>query len=223
MRIWPQLILSFIIIFLINGSVEAKRITSFDKRPACEKSGGVWRQFGNACGDGCLVKFDKFSMCAQALTYACDCLENKCFDGDKCVSMDDYKREYDEIKSKEKELLDNLKEARKDEYERNKQRIMQKLFGSKNPEKPAPTGAEKQQNVPANNNLIPPKRQIQPLDIVIDNPNVNKNVNFKVPPFFEKNQQDAQKSLEEKDKENQDVEEGDSKKEIELPNIPLPI
>ncbi|MBL6665184.1 MAG: hypothetical protein ISQ34_05000 [Rickettsiales bacterium] len=225
MRFWPQIISAFILFFVMLDIVEAKRITSFEKRPACEKSGGVWRQFGDACGDGCLVKFDKFVMCAQALTYSCDCLENRCFDGKRCVNMDDYEKEYRQIKEKEQELLNNLKEARSAEFENNRQRIMQKLFGpppSQDTAQNADPVQQVQPEIPANNNLRQ-KTGFQPIDIVIDNPNVDKNIGFKVPPFFEKNQEMAKKSLEEKNKENEDTDANDSKKVIELPKIPLPI
>lgn len=217
MKFWPHITLAFFLILTMLCSVEAKRITSFEKRPSCEKSGGVWRQFGNACGDGCLAKFNQFTMCAQALTYACDCLEDRCFDGKRCVAMNEYKTKYDEIKNHEQELLNNLKEARQDEYNENRQRIMQNLFGTPPEEKNNAQnleGVENQQNTQPNNNLSKPAG-FQPIQAVIANPISNRNADFKVPPFFAKQQEDKKIA---------DIQTGDSdsKKSVELPNIPLP-
>ena len=219
MKFLPQLTLVFILSFLLSVSVEAKRITSFEKRPACEDSGGVWRQFGNACADGCLVKFNKFTMCAQALTYSCDCLENSCFDGDKCIGMAEYKIKYDEIKSHEEELLNNLKEARQGEYERNRQRIMQKLFGTPQEEENKAKnldGVSNQRKTPSNNNLAQRKPITKKgINAVITSPALTSDTDFKVPPLFEQNQ----KSL---NKQNNDSVSNGPKKTIALPNIPLP-
>lgn len=53
-----------------------------DIQRACESSGGVWRQFGNSCGDSCGVGPEV--MCAQVLTYGCDCGANACWNGQTC-------------------------------------------------------------------------------------------------------------------------------------------
>jgi len=227
MKFWSQLTLVLSLILLMLVSVEAKRVTSFEKRPACEASGGVWRQYGNACADGCLVKFDKFRMCAQALTYACDCLKDKCFDGQRCVGLEGYKVEYEAIKNKEKTLLNNLKEARQGEYSENRQRIMQRLFGAPpeaNNQVQNLDAVKNQQQTPSNNNLTPKKKEgFSPINSIRQNPNVHGGGAFEVPAFFAKSQEDAKKSLDEKDKENDDSKEGDnSKKFMVLPNIPLP-
>lgn len=51
----------------------------------CQASGGVWRQFGNSCIDSCGVADRVDVMCAQVMTYGCDCGANACWNGSSCT------------------------------------------------------------------------------------------------------------------------------------------
>lgn len=51
----------------------------------CPPAGGLWRQFPNSCADQCAyVRNPASIMCAQALTYNCDCGPDRCFTGRSC-------------------------------------------------------------------------------------------------------------------------------------------
>ena len=92
------------------------RETSFDQRPACEEAKGVWREFGNGCLDQCRPKLDRFAICTQAIQSGCDCGKSKCWDGETCVALKDYKKLYDKEVSEEKVVLEVEKKARKAKY-----------------------------------------------------------------------------------------------------------
>lgn len=227
-----KLLIMFLLSLVICANVFAKRVTSFEKRPLCEESGGVWRQFGNACGDGCRVKFDNFMMCAQALTYSCDCLEDGCFDGEKCVKIADYKYLYQEIKAKEKALLDKQRQERESKFKQNRVRILQRLQGGP-PNNQNNNQANQGQNPnvanPQNNQkLLPPINGIggpngpktSPINVIVKDLNENKNrsdVEFKIPPFFQKNHQDKTDEVGDEKNEN-----NDNNLPLKLPKIPLP-
>lgn len=116
------------------------RSTTFDNREICEKSKGMWREFGNGCADSCRAKLDRFTMCTMSITYGCDCGENRCWENNKCVNMKDYQKVFDVDQAKEKEELDKIKEARKEEFQRNSSYIINKLAAAKtNPEANANT------------------------------------------------------------------------------------
>ena len=55
-----------------------------DMQEQCEMSGGDWRQFPNACADTCSYAADNSMVCAQVLTYSCDCGTDMCWNGAAC-------------------------------------------------------------------------------------------------------------------------------------------
>lgn len=57
---------------------------------SCKKQGGVWREFGDGCGDSCESKINKLPICTTALVYSCDCDGDLCWNENKCISLKDY-------------------------------------------------------------------------------------------------------------------------------------
>jgi hypothetical protein len=222
------LVLAILLAFLPAASFGNDRSVSFDEKPVCEKQGGVWRQFGNSCLDSCISKFDKFSICAQAITYGCDCLRDKCFDGNQCVLMSDYKVKYDEIFAQEKEILEQKKVERKDEFKQNQQIIMQKLMPSQ-PNQQNQQGQQSQQNQQGQNqrgsnqanygrsqnvNIVPMPNQPQPSPL----PTIRQDPNFSQPPAFAQSQELLIQALEQKSSENNS---GQEVQDLLLPQVPI--
>lgn len=116
-----------LIFFCTEVFAQATRYTSFDDRPDCEESKGVWRQFGNVCVDQCRPKFDQFVICAQAITFGCDCGDGRCWEGNSCIPLKDYKKTFDAEVAEEKKILDEAKERRKEEAKENEQLILNRL------------------------------------------------------------------------------------------------
>ena len=102
----------FLISFALNAQGGIDRKTSFDDRPICENNKGVWREFGNGCVDECFAKFDELAVCTYARTFGCDCGKGKCWDGDKCTAVLDYKKIFDEIKERDIETMSQAKRKR---------------------------------------------------------------------------------------------------------------
>jgi hypothetical protein len=122
------LVISFIsFLFYSEAFAILARSTSFDDRVICEESKGVWRQFGNGCADNCESKFDEFSICTQALVFACDCGKNRCWNEGKCVTRSSYEEIYNVKKAEEKKVLDEAKEKRKAYAKANLEAIMLRL------------------------------------------------------------------------------------------------
>lgn len=119
-----------LIFLLFSGSAFAEfgRSTTFDDREICEKEKGVWHEFGNSAADNCESKMDSFAITAQVLTYACDCGKTKCWDGEKCVAMQDFKKIYDQKQAAEKKKLEEAKKARQGEYRDNSNERLQALI-----------------------------------------------------------------------------------------------
>ncbi len=114
-------------VFAFDVFAQTLRPTTFDDRGICEKTKGVWRQFGNGCADNCEAKFDRFSICTQALVFACDCGKNSCWDGESCVAIKDYKKIFEAKQQEEQKLLDEAKEKRKADALANQAAIMVKF------------------------------------------------------------------------------------------------
>ncbi len=104
----------FILFFVLGCNVNKEDVTSIDKHEApdiadmeidnvsedelkkeegagsteqkCAEAGGTWRQMSNACVDSCESQRDDM-MCAQVLTYGCDCGEGKCWNGNGCENI----------------------------------------------------------------------------------------------------------------------------------------
>jgi len=112
-----------------NSHADIVRSTTFDDRTACEKSRGSWRDFGNSCADKCSFKFDKYSVCAYSITYGCDCGKNRCLHEDKCISINEYKKIYEENISKEQNNDNKIKEIRKIQAKKFENQYLNKLAG----------------------------------------------------------------------------------------------
>ena len=112
MKITKKFVLLFFFLFSATlANAQYARQTSFDDRQICDENKGVWREFGNGCGDSCESKFDKYDICTSAITYACDCGKGRCWHENKCLSIASYKKIFDkENEEKEKFLEAKVRE-----------------------------------------------------------------------------------------------------------------
>lgn len=212
MRNFIVIFITLLALFPVIANSQSWRRTSFDDRPICEKSQGVWRQFGNSCGDGCYNKFDQFSICAQSIIFSCDCGDNKCWNGSECILKEEYKKIYDVQKMEEQKILDAAKEKRRPQAEANRRQIMKKIFVNLNPPEDK-NGKKKGKNNKNNQNNSDPK----PVDQFmrpIDNSNSNSQ-QVEIPPYFLKQQQ---QQLENQQQQQNSAPEGVPG----LPQVPLP-
>jgi hypothetical protein len=71
-------------ISLIDALVSRLNI-QIDTTPfeACTDAGGEWREFPTACADKCYQE----EVCAQVLTFSCDCGPNMCWNGLTCQPL----------------------------------------------------------------------------------------------------------------------------------------
>lgn len=103
----------FFIVFSANLSAQVFHRTSFEDRQVCEETKGIWREFGNGCGDKCISKFDKFDICEWRITYACDCGKGRCWDGSVCIAMGEYEDVYAKQQEKERRIIEEAKQKRR--------------------------------------------------------------------------------------------------------------
>lgn len=126
-------ILKTLIIFfglLINNVyANIQRPTTFDERQNCEKSNGMWRDFGNSCAGSCESKLDKFAVCSYAITFGCDCGENRCYYEDKCISLTEYIKIYEQKLSEDQKISDEYKNKRKEAFKKFQNNYINKLAG----------------------------------------------------------------------------------------------
>ncbi len=122
--------LLFLVFVSCNSIAQEARSTTFDNREVCEKSKGVWRQFGNGCASSCNSKFERFKVCTMAITYSCECGNDKCWDGEnnKCVLLNDYKVVFDKEQKDIQDKLDEMKDARKEQAKQNVEKIVNNLI-----------------------------------------------------------------------------------------------
>ena len=98
-----------LISFLLAASfanAQSVRHTSFDNRQTCNEHNGIWREFGNGCGDDCISKFDQYEICTNAITYGCDCGKGRCWHDDRCMSIISYKKIFDEESAEKEKLIE---------------------------------------------------------------------------------------------------------------------
>jgi len=51
----------------------------------CKSAGGEWKEFSNTCVDSCEYRrAEESMMCGMAMTYGCECGEDKCWNGESC-------------------------------------------------------------------------------------------------------------------------------------------
>ncbi len=127
MRIFFLFIAPLLAISFTDSFAQTTRTTSFDDRPACEESKGVWREFGNGCIDECRSKLDKFSICTQAITNGCDCGKGRCWNGSTCLPLTDYKKKFDAEMAEEQKILDEAKKKRLEARKENEESILNNL------------------------------------------------------------------------------------------------
>ncbi len=123
-------ILAFIVLLcFINNVFANNRPTTFDDRSYCEKSQGVWREFGNGCIDNCLKKIDPYNIvCTSALTYGCECGKNRCWNGEKCVAIQEYQLEYNTQQDQENLASNKDRLARQQEAQKFRRDYLEKLI-----------------------------------------------------------------------------------------------
>ena len=112
-----------------HANANILRATSFDERPACEASGGMWREFGNGCADKCEFQFDKYTVCSQALTFGCECGKDKCMYNDKCILNSEYEKINRELVDEQNKLSSEDKIKRERAAKRFKSQYTNKLLG----------------------------------------------------------------------------------------------
>jgi hypothetical protein len=206
----------FYIIFIFSffnfeSLAQNYRETSFDDRPFCEKQKGLWRDFGDSCVDGCLAKLDSLTMCARAITAGCDCGENRCWDGNSCVNLSDYKKIYDAKKAEEQIVLDKAKKEREGARKQYQQSLLDKISGTVSnttssaqkiigdafdDTKQAISGGDKPNQNQQNNNIV---TQVEPQNQAQINAQKQASsppMNSEIPPYFlqkQKQQEEAAK------------------------------
>ena len=120
----------FLIIFFSKDAfADIVRSTTFDDRLSCEKSRGSWRDFGNSCVDKCAFKFDKYAVCAYAITFGCDCGKNRCLYEDKCILVDEYKKIDNQRILEDKKVIDEVKKKRATRAKKFQNDYLNKLAG----------------------------------------------------------------------------------------------
>ncbi len=240
---WQQLIIFIIFFCFFSCKTFAQNIrsTSFDDRPDCEKSRGVWREFGNACVDECRHKLDKFSVCATSVTQGCDCGQGRCWNGETCTSLKDYKKIYDKEEEEERKILSEAKEKRKEAAKINQQEIIRKIIVQKAAQQDPNHHNKDQIDVQASidqavtdfkNNQITPAGEkatqiVQPIQKEVK----SAVTSIEIPPSYlekeEREREAKQKEQEQKNSINSGIlaklkENSDSSPPLTLPEIPLP-
>jgi len=209
---------SKILLVLISLACSSfSRPTTFDDRQSCEKTAGVWREFGNGCVDGCEAKLNQFSVCTMAFTYGCECGKSRCWDFDQksCVALKDYKKIFDARVAEEKKIAEAAKKKREEEAKENQQTILKNL--SNNNAAPNQNNSEKKPDEPAPVNNQPSTPTTPPTS-QIPSPVVNDS--FEIPPLFLQKEQEK-KDAEEKKKKEQE-QQTPAATIPGLPVIPLP-
>lgn len=112
-KIFKNIFFIFLLFFNIEYSLaDIVRSTTFDDRPACEKSKGTWRDFGNICADKCEFKFEKYPICTYAINFSCDCGKNRCLYEDKCIPLQEYQKIYEEKIKNDNKIIEDIKKKR---------------------------------------------------------------------------------------------------------------
>ncbi len=107
-------ILVFFAIFFSFNSHAYEQKTSFENRAICEESKGVWRQFGNSCGNSCEAKFDEFATCTKEAKYDCDCGYNRCFFENNCIEISKYQEKFSDLQKQRDEEQAKIKLEREE-------------------------------------------------------------------------------------------------------------
>jgi len=123
-------------LFLIFSSREIlARERYIDNKYYCEKGHGVWREFGNQCGNYCSAIISD-GICSPNLLMACDCEENNCWNeaDQKCWNIEKYRnkvKEELEKKEAEEKRIEEEKKAEQKKIEDKKKADEQKVINDK--------------------------------------------------------------------------------------------
>ncbi len=131
--------------FNFSATAQSLRQTTFDDRKPCEEVGGVWHEFGNSCANRCHDQFDKFSVCSRMTVNSCDCGKGRCWNGETCTFLKDYKKIYDQEQEETQKILNEAKERRKEALKYNQQEMMKDIIVKRDPQKAAEMGLIKAQ------------------------------------------------------------------------------
>lgn len=69
-----------------TGEDTGRTPEEMSEQELCDAAGGVWKEMPNACVDSCRSQREGL-MCAQVLTYGCDCGEGMCWNGESCEEI----------------------------------------------------------------------------------------------------------------------------------------
>lgn len=116
-------------LFANNVYADILRPTTFDERPSCEKSKGMWRDFGNSCVGKCESKLDKFAVCSYAITFGCDCGANRCYYEDRCILISEYVKIHEQKMAEEQKISDEYKIKRQNALKKFQNNYINKLAG----------------------------------------------------------------------------------------------
>jgi hypothetical protein len=85
-------------------------------------------------------------MCTDSSAYGCDCGKGRCWNGEVCVLMSDYKKIFDKDQEEEQKILAEAKQKRKEAAAENEKEMMAKIIS----------------NIPTTSLSIDPNSQVQP-------------------------------------------------------------
>ena len=181
-----KILLNFLfstIFFVFSSSIASAsnhQLTSFEERPLCEKSNGIWREFGDGCANSCQAKFDQYLVCTRKLVYACDCGDNACWQDDKCVKISDYKKTFAELETKRNEELQAKKLEREEKLKTDPSAAyyMKNLYIQQQQQAAAASNAVSPGNKQNANNAQPIKQKPNSVQIV----NVNSDAQLPTEP-----------------------------------------
>jgi hypothetical protein len=154
-----KIVLMLLLFFAFDVSAQVIRPTSFDGRAVCEKSKGVWRQFGNGCADSCDAKFDEFAVCTDAIISSCDCGKGRCWNGSDdnllgaCVSLSEFQRIFDQQQAEENKQLEKASKERLARYKKQRRKMMEQFVQQSSGETGQAATNSDGSPAPASNNL----------------------------------------------------------------------
>lgn len=195
--------LLIVVVFSIShASAQIVRPTTFDDRLVCEENKGIWREFGNGCLDSCISKFDKYEVCTNALTYACDCGKGRCWHENQCITIKSYKKIFDKDNEEREKLLEAKRKEREERIKTdpNLRDYMQNLYVQKDAQTQAqgaagqgvvPKGGAITASVSIQNPATLPADGITPVQAVavpatpaVTPPPTNPDGSVEIPPAF---------------------------------------
>ncbi len=62
---------------------------TLSEEQTCAQGGGNWEMMPNGCGDTCEYRRNPQTMCTEALEEACNCGDNKCWNGESCELIEE--------------------------------------------------------------------------------------------------------------------------------------